>query len=254
MRNVRLVIAYDGTDFRGWQRQPAQPTIQATLETAIEKILSESVTAWASGRTDAGVHAANQVVNFKTACPIPCANLVKALNNLLPVSVRVKEAAEVAESFHARTQVRAKTYRYRILLAPVASPFIARYAYHYPLPLDRGHMEKAARLYEGERDFTSFAASEGPGEGSARAAGSSAVRRIFSSRIIWRPRARILIYEVRGSGFLHHMVRNIVGTLIEVGRGRIEPREVLRILDARDRRLAGPTAPPHGLCLWKVEY
>ncbi len=284
MRNIRLVLAYDGTDFHGWQRQPNLPTIQECLESAVEKVIRERVVVWGSGRTDAGVHASHQVANFKIQCGIPCENLLKALNNLLPLAVRVKEASEVDQAFHARYHVRAKTYRYRILQAPSCSPFISRFVWHYdPHPLDRKRMAEAARLIEGEHDFTSFAASEGsadvstdtnplglptlPGEPSDADLGRSAsakhqkggdstsmVRTIFSSRVLWRARPRILIYEVCGNGFLHHMVRNMVGTLVEVGKGRLEPADIAKILKARDRRLAGRTAPARGLCLVKVEY
>lgn len=257
MRNLRLVLAYDGSDFHGWQRQPNAPTVQACLETAIERIVGERVKVWGSGRTDAGVHALNQVANFKSACPIPTQNLLMALNDLLPQTVRVKEVHEEAEKFHARYDVRSKTYRYRILLAPIASPFIARYVYHHPYPLEHRHMAEAARLLEGEHDFTSFASAGGradDAEDEGPKTPASMVRTIFSSRILRRPRTLLLIYEVRGSGFLHHMVRNIAGTLLEVGRGRLAPQQVLRILQARDRTLAGPTAPAQGLCLMKVEY
>lgn len=260
MRNIRLVIAYDGTDFHGWQRQPSQPTVQECLEVAIAKIANEKVTVWGSGRTDAGVHAANQVANFKTACPIPLGNLVKALNHLLPASVRVKEAHAVDASFHARYGARSKTYRYRILQSAVASPFIARFVYHYPYHLNQRRMAEAAKFLEGMHDFTSFAARSSHEEESAQGSvtqekgESDKVRTLFVSRILSRSRPPILNYEVRGSGFLHHMVRNIVGTLVEVGRGEIEPQRIVRILEARDRRQAGPTAPAQGLCLWKVEY
>jgi tRNA pseudouridine38-40 synthase len=164
MRNIRLTIAYDGTDFHGWQRQPKAPTLQACLETALERIVGSAVTLLASGRTDAGVHAARQVANFKTSSPIPCPNLVQAVNDLLPSAVRVREADEVPDEFHSRYAARSKTYRYRILQAPVCSPFIARFVYHYPYPLDRGHMAEAARLIEGRHDFASFAASDGAKE------------------------------------------------------------------------------------------
>jgi len=259
MRNIRLVIAYDGTDFHGWQRQPNAPTVQACLEDAVGKLLGERVQVWGSGRTDAGVHALNQVANFKTACPIPCENLVKALNDVLPTTVRIKEADEVPDEFHARYDARAKTYRYRVLQAPICSPFLWRFVYHHPYPLDRVSMAKAARLLEGEHDFTSFAGADGAetprrGVSTGREAASGMVRRIYQSRVLWRPRTSLLIYEVRGSGFLHHMVRNIVGTLIEVGRGKLAPQDVFRILKERNRARAGPTAPARGLCLVKVEY
>jgi tRNA pseudouridine38-40 synthase len=276
MRNIRLVIAYDGTDFHGWQRQPHAPTVQGCIEAGIEKIVGGQVHVWGSGRTDAGVHALNQVANFKTDCPIPCENLAKALNDVLPPTVRIKEAREVPDKFHARYDVRAKTYRYRILQAPICPPFLCRFVHHHPYPLDRRRMAEAARWLVGEHDFTSFAG--GVGEGSPTTPGQadlplwpsqagaqraplprregtpSMVRRIYQSGVLWRPRTSMLIYEVRGSGFLHHMVRNIVGTLLEVGRGKLTPEDVVRILKARDRSLAGPTAPPQGLCLMQVEY
>ncbi|HEV2234607.1 MAG TPA: tRNA pseudouridine(38-40) synthase TruA [Terriglobia bacterium] len=257
MRNIRLLIAYDGTDFHGWQRQPNVPTIQACLESMLEKLIEERVTLYGSGRTDAGVHALNQVANFKMPGNIPPANLLKAMNNLLPSTIRVKKVEEVEESFHARYDARAKTYRYRISLAPIASPFTVRYVHHYPYPLDLKVIATAARYLEGEHDFTSFAGSDGSvHEPPTRPLDvqSTNLRTIFASRILWRPRISTLIYEVRGSGFLHHMVRNIVGTLLEVGRGKLEPQEVLKILKARDRTRAGPTAPASGLCLMKVEY
>lgn len=265
MRNIRLTLAYDGTDFHGWQRQPNLPTIQECLESALSRLVGEAARVWGSGRTDAGVHAANQVANFKTACPIPCANLAKALNDLLPPSVRIKEAAEAGPDFHARYHARSKTYRYRILLAPVCSPFLWRFVCHHPYPLDARAMAEAARYFEGTHDFTSFAAAGGEEEGGrgeanaasserSREAGSGMVRTVFASRLTERPGTSMLIYQVVGGGFLHHMVRNMVGTLMEVGRGRLAPADIPRVLKARDRTLAGPTAPAAGLCLMKVEY
>jgi len=267
MRNLCLVIAYDGTDFNGWQRQPDAPTVQGCLEKTLSQITAAQVKLYGSGRTDAGVHAAGQVANFSSECRIPVANLQKALNDLLPPSVRIKEVSEVAENFHARYHARAKTYRYRILRATVCAPFFWRFVNHYPYPLDHRSMAEAARLLEGEHDFTSFAATGGDEDDPLTASGEetaspeshskrvpSMVRTIFSSRLLWRPRMRLLIYEVRGNGFLHHMVRNIAGTLIEVGRGKLAPADVLRVLEARNRTLAGPTAPARGLCLMKVEY
>lgn len=257
MRNIRLLIAYDGTDFHGWQRQPNVPTIQACLESVLEKLIAERVTLYGSGRTDAGVHALNQVANFKMSGNIPPANLLKAINNLLPSTIRVKKVEDVEESFHARYNARAKTYRYRILLAPISSPFTVRYVHHYTYPLDLKAIAAGARHLEGKHDFTSFAASDGsvhePPVRPLDDQGSN-VRTVFSSRILWRPRTSTLIYEVRGNGFLHHMVRNIVGTLLEVGRGKLTPQDVIKILKARDRTRAGPTAPASGLWLMKVEY
>jgi len=257
MRNLRLVLAYDGTEFHGWQRQAHLPTVQGCLESAIARILQRPASVCGSGRTDAGVHALAQVANFKTDCSIPCPNLRKALNAVLPPSVRVTEVSEVPESFHARYHARAKIYRYRILQAAVCPPFLWRFVYHYPSPLDRARMAAAARLLEGRHDFSAFAGSDhdqeaGGNQGSEQQ--DSRVRRVLASRILWRPRASIIVYEIRGAGFLHHMVRNIVGTLIEVGSGKLEPDAVRRILESRDRSRAGPTAPARGLCLVRVEY
>ena len=276
MRNIRLTLAYDGTDFHGWQRQPHQPTVQECVEAAIERVTGSKAAVWGSGRTDAGVHATGQVANFKTECCIPCANLAKALNDILPPSVRVKEAGDAAEDFHARYHARRKAYRYRILQAPVCPPFLWRYVCHYPYKLDDRAMARAARLLHGKHDFTSFAAAgeetEARSHPSAPVRGSEQsrrgksevrmsgeqvkgkVREIFLSRIMQRPKTAMLVYEVCGSGFLHHMVRNIIGTLMEVGRGILAPSDIERILRARDRTLAGPTAPAQGLCLMKVEY
>jgi tRNA pseudouridine38-40 synthase len=254
VRNIRLTIAYDGTDFHGWQRQPKAPTIQSCLEAAIESIVGSPVKVVASGRTDAGVHAAKQVANFKTSSPIPCPNLVRAVNNMLPPTVRVKEAREAPEEFHARYAVRSKTYCYRILHSQVCSPFLARFVYHYPYPLDRRRMAEAACLIEGRHDFASFAGSCGTNEDAPPKSSPSTVREILTSRILWRAQTSIVVYEVCGEGFLQYMVRNIVGTLIEVGRGKLEPNDMARILEAHDRALAGPTAPAQGLCLMKVEY
>jgi len=263
MRNIRLELAYDGTDFSGWQRQPDRPTIQGCLETALATLLGAPTPVCGSGRTDAGVHARGQVANFKTSAAIPCTNLLKALNDLLPPAIRVLLVQDAPADFHARYAVRAKTYRYRILQTPVCSPFLGRFVWHYPHDLNHRGMAAAAKLLESEHDFTSFVASPGGGEKDDEPVASptgpmedtsSNVRTLYSSRVIWRPRVSLLSYEVRGSGFLHHMVRNLVGTLVEVGKGRLTSADVLRILEARDRRLAGPTAPAQGLCLMKVEY
>jgi tRNA pseudouridine38-40 synthase len=250
MRNIRLILAYDGTDFHGWQRQPSAPSIQACLEEAIHRLTGSSVQVHGSGRTDAGVHASHQVANFHTVSPIPCPNFVKALNDLLPPTVRVKGADDAAPDFHARYDARRKTYRYWILQAPVGSPFLGRFVYHHPYPLDRARMTKAAQYFLGEHDFSSFAAAGGRDDENAKCM----VRVISRSRLLWRPRTSILVYEVAGNGFLHRMVRNMVGTLMEVGKGKIAPSEVPGILAACDRTQAGPTAPAQGLCLVNVEY
>ena len=250
MRNIKLVLAYDGTDFCGWQVQPDAPTVQGTLASAIGRITGEKVTPQGSGRTDAGVHAIAQVSTFTTESVIPTGNFVIALNDILPPSVRVVEASEVSADFHARKSARQKTYRYRIYRGAICPPFLARYIWHYPYPLDEDAMRSAAPLIEGEHNFTSFAAVD-PERGRDQENVSN-VRTISSSQ--WRREGGELIYEVRGSGFLHHMVRNLVGTFLLVGKGTLQPRDVVTILEAKDRSAAGATAPASGLYLVSVDY
>jgi tRNA pseudouridine38-40 synthase len=196
------------------------------------------------------VHALAQVVTFVTESSVPTANFVKALNDILPPSVRVLEVAEVSPDFHARHSARRKTYRYRVYRAGICPPFLARYVWHYPFPLDEAAMMQAAREVEGEHDFTSFAAVD-PERGQEGFPVSN-VRTIFSSN--WERQGNELVYTVTGSGFLHHMVRNLVGTFILVGKGTLKAEEVSRILAARNRSAAGATAPASGLYLVGVEY
>jgi tRNA pseudouridine38-40 synthase len=250
MRNFKIVLAYDGTDFSGWQVQPDSPTIQGTLASAIGRITGEKVLPQGSGRTDAGVHALAQVATFGTASSIPAGNLVKALNDILPPAIRVLEAAEEREDFHARRSARAKTYRYRIYRGPICPPFVARYVWHYPYPLNEPAMQHAASSVIGEHDFTSFAAVE-PERGSDEEFGSN-VRRIFESK--WEREGDEFIYTVRGNGFLHHMVRNLVGTFVLVGKHTLQVEDISRVLHARKRSAAGATAPANGLLLVKVDY
>ncbi len=249
MRNLKLLVSYDGTDFAGWQVQPDGATIQGTLATAIGRITGEKVLPQGSGRTDAGVHAIGQVVSFGTASVIPATNFVVALNDLLPASVRVLDAKEMPTEFHARKSALAKTYRYRIFRGDICSPFVARYVWHFPYPLDEAAMVSAAGEIIGEHDFTSFAAVD-PERG--RDGVASNVRRILSS--VWQRDGEEFVYSVRGSGFLHHMVRNLVGTFILVGKKTLAVEDMQRILKARDRSAAGATAPASGLCLMNVEY
>jgi tRNA pseudouridine38-40 synthase len=250
MRNFKLVLAYDGTDFCGWQVQPGQPTVQGTLATAIGRLTGENVLPQGSGRTDAGVHALAQVASFAVKCPIPAENLVSALNDVLPRSIRVMDATEVAPEFHARKSAQAKTYRYRIYRAQICPPFLGRYVWHYPYPLDEAVMCSAAGDVIGTHDFTSFAAVD-PERGSEHPDVSN-VRTIFSSS--WERIADEFVYTVRGSGFLHHMVRNLVGTFILVGKGTLKPGDLPRILKTRNRAAAGATAPASGLYLVAVDY
>jgi tRNA pseudouridine38-40 synthase len=265
MRNLKLILSYDGSDFAGWQVQPEEVTVQGTLASAIGRITGEKVLPQGSGRTDAGVHALAQVATFVTESSVPAANFVKALNDILPASVRVLEAEEVATDFHARKSARGKTYRYRIYREAICPPFSARYVWHYPYPLDETAMMRAATLVEGEHDFTSFAALDPERNAdlaTAHACGGdirglegvplSNIRRIFSSS--WERLGNEFLYTVRGSGFLHHMVRNLVGTFILVGKRTLQIEDVTRILKARNRSAAGATAPASGLFLVGVEY
>jgi len=259
-RNLKLTMAYDGTDFAGWQVQPEAATIQGTLASAIGRLTGEKVLPQGSGRTDAGVHALTQVATFSTRSPIPTENFLKALNDILPVSIRVLDVAEAPAEFHARRSARAKTYCYRIFRETVCSPFLARYVWHFPYPLDEQAMGGAADAVVGEHDFTSFAAVDperDPRVGQEETRGqpdipSSNVRNVFSST--WERDGNEFVYTVRGNGFLHHMVRNLVGTFILVGKGTLKAEDVGRVLEARNRTAAGATAPASGLFLVSVEY
>lgn len=240
MRRIRITVAYDGGGFHGWQIQPQLPTIQGTLEEILAGIEGGPVHVAGSGRTDAGVHALAQVAAFTLTNPIPPENLRRALNRLLPRTVRVLAAEETHPDFHPRFQAIAKTYEYRIVRSETCSPFDWPYVHWHPYPLNEAAMITLARTFEGEHDFTAYAAAD-----DRDAEGKSKVRRIFSSELT-RDGER-LVYRVRGSGFLKHMVRNIVGTLLEAGKGNIAGLEELPAG-------CGPTAPAKGLFLVSVEY
>jgi tRNA pseudouridine38-40 synthase len=240
MRRIRIYLAYDGGPFHGWQVQPGLPTIQGILEEIVSGMEGKPVHVAGSGRTDAGVHALAQVAAFSIENPIPADNLRRAVNRLLPPAIRVLCAEEVHADFHPRFDAVAKTYEYRVFRDEVCSPFEWPYVYHHPYPLDEERMAKLAHVFEGEHDFTPFAASD-----IRDAEGKSKVRTIFSSTLERTPQR--LIYRVRGNGFLKHMVRNIVGTLIDAGRGNIVD---LNSLPAR----SGATAPAKGLFQVSVEY
>ncbi len=250
-RNLKIVLAYDGTDFCGWQVQPDRPSVQGALAAALQRVTGEIILPQGSGRTDAGVHALAQVASCAIESPIPLDNLAKALNDVLPASVRVLSIEQAAPEFHARRSARAKTYRYRILRVPLCSPFLARYVWHYPYPLDEDAMMEAATAVVGEHDFTSFAAVD-PERGVPEEE-TSGIRVLHSSS--WERCGEEMIYTVRGSGFLHHMVRNLVGTFLLMGKGTLKPGDIGRILDARERSVnPGATAPAQGLYLVSVEY
>jgi tRNA pseudouridine38-40 synthase len=247
MRRIKIQLSYDGTDYHGWQVQPGLATIQGALEQVISGIEGKPVQVAGSGRTDAGVHALAQVAAFTIDNPIPVANLVRAMNRLLARDIRVTHAEEAHLDFHPRFQAKAKTYEYRIFRAEICPPFERRYVYHHPYPLRVEEMIAAAPLLEGEHDFTAFAAADERDELRA-----SKVRSIFCSRLM--PADDRLVYRVTGSGFLKHMVRNIVGMLLEVGKGNVDRSGVLMRLEPTCAIPPGPTAPARGLFLISVEY
>ncbi|HET9837930.1 MAG TPA: tRNA pseudouridine(38-40) synthase TruA [Candidatus Angelobacter sp.] len=249
-RNLKLTLAYDGHDFAGWQVQPGRPTIQGALAAALEQLTGEKTLPQGSGRTDAGVHALAQTASMAIESPIPAANLGRALNDILPEAIRVLGVEEMPADFHARKSAVAKTYQYRIFRSEICPPFLARYVYHHPYPLDEARMAEAARVVTGEHDFTSFAAVDP--ERHRDNDEPNNVRTIFRSE--WQRAGDEFEYTVRGNGFLHHMVRNLVGTFLMVGKGSLKVEDVRRILELRDRSAAAATAPASGLFLVGVEY
>lgn len=295
MHNIKLTLAYDGTDFAGWQIQPRAATIQGALTDIARKITQERITVYGAGRTDSGVHAIGQVAHFKTQSALTPPEFQRAFNALLPPAIRVVDCEEVGPDFHARWQALAKTYAYRIWRGRVVPPFAHRYVLHYPFPLDEAAMAEAAQRFVGEHDFTSFAASSGSEENDRD---RNPLRQIFQCTVVRCPRAagaseqgtktkaaaaefsgsvsasgqgecsasaverlqkffglgEELICVIRGKSFLRYMVRKMVGTLIDVGKGKLVPEDVTRLFDLRDRSKSGATMPPHGLCLVSVEY
>jgi len=245
MRRIKLTLAYDGTEFHGWQVQPGLATIQGRLEQVFGEIEGNAVHVAGSGRTDAGVHALRQTAAVSLANPIPLDNLRKAANRLLPPSIRVLETAEAAADFHPRHHAVSKMYEYRIYRGQVCPPFEWRYAHHYPFPLDVNRMTSLATLLEGRHDFAAFAAADDREF-------ESTARTIFSSRI--EIAGERMSYRCSGSGFLKHMVRNIMGTLLEGGKGNLEEDGLRQFLEPGSTKRAGPTAPAKGLFLIHVEY
>jgi len=261
MRTFKVTLSYDGTDFSGFQRQANARSVQADLEAALAAIEGKHVTVAGAGRTDAGVHALGQVASFKLSSEIAERDLFRALNAKLPLDVRVLAAEAAAPGFNARFSARSKMYRYRISNTRVMSPFQRRFAWHISRNLDLGAMNEAARELLGEHDFSCFQAKAAPSRSerpASTATGKRAATRTMT-RSGWteEPLAvggRLLIYEIAGTGFLKYMVRAVVGTLVEVGDGRRAPASLRDLLDSRDRAAAGPTAPPTGLYLVRVDY
>lgn len=247
MRRLRIEVAYDGGAYHGWQVQPGLPTIQGVLEQVISGLEGQHVGVEGSGRTDAGVHALAQVAAFSLNNPIPTLNLMKALNRQLPRDIRINRVEEAGAAFHPRFDAHAKTYEYRIFRGEVCPPFERQYVLHHPYPLDEDSLIRLAPMLEGEHDFSAFASSDEKDEPS-----HSKVRTIFESS--FRRREGRMIYGVRGSGFLKHMVRNIVGVLLEAGKGNIDEADLARRLQPGSGIAAGPSAPARGLFLICVEY
>ncbi len=278
LHNWKLTLAYDGTDFHGWQVQPGVSTIQGELQSALGRVTGESPLPQGSGRTDAGVHALAQVASFSLSAPIPAENLQNALNRTLPAPIRVLSASLAPDAFHARHSAIAKTYEYRIFRGEICPPFLVRYVHACPWPMDVAALERSAKFFLGEHNFLSFAATDP--DLTARTAfaareliqevkvptalapalriapAQSPIRTIYSSS--WETRdteaGPLLVYRVRANGFLHHMVRNFVGTMLDISRGLRQPEDIPTILAAHSRSAAGPTAPARGLFLHSVEY
>jgi tRNA pseudouridine38-40 synthase len=242
MRVTRLVLSYDGTDFCGWQRQPDERTVQGVIEDALARLCGKRVAVAGAGRTDAGVHAQGQVASFKSELRLKKDELRRALNALLPDDVRVVSAGPVPSGFNARRSARSKVYRYRIFTGPRISPFLFRYVLHWTGPLELGKMAEAAERFERKADFTAFSSNRL----------LHPVRRVSRSEI--RKKGSMIVYTIEADGFLRYMVRTIVGTLLEVGKGKLEPRMIEDLFAGKRRSLRSPTAPAKGLCLVKVIY
>ena len=251
MRYFKLTIAYDGTEFHGWQIQSNKPTIQGEIVKILRQITQEGTVLHGTGRTDAGVPAIGQVASFKTQSALSAAEFQRALNALLPESIRIMKAEEVGPDFNARWSARGKVYRYRLYRGKVVPPMLSRYVLHYPFPLDEEAMRAAAARFVGVHDFASFAASTGSEEDDKE---RSTEREIFSTELVRSPDNEELVFTVHGRSFLRYMVRKIVGTLLDVGRGKLTPEDIDRLFELKDRSKSGPTVPSQGLCMISVDH
>jgi tRNA pseudouridine38-40 synthase len=251
MRNFKITIAYDGTDFHGWQMQSGKPTIQGEIVKVLQQLTQEQIILHGAGRTDAGVHALGQVGSFRTQSGLSAQDFQRALNALLPSAIRIVAAEEVGPNFHARWSAIGKTYRYRLYRGRVVPPALWRYVLHYPFPLDEDAMRIAASRFVGPHDFASFAASTGSEDDDRE---RSTVREIYASELARSEDDEELVYTVRGRSFLRYMVRKMVGTLLDVGRSKLVPDDILRLYQLRDRSKSGPTVPPQGLIMVAVEH
>jgi tRNA pseudouridine38-40 synthase len=242
MDNYKLVLSYDGTDFHGWQRQPNKRTVQGALEEALFRLTGKKITVVGAGRTDAGVHAQGQVANFKAILKLDKEELLRALNSLLPVDVHIPSLEKTDLNFDARKMAKSKIYEYRVFNSRNISPFVQRYVLYYPHRLNIRSMRHASLLFIREADFTAFSSNRL----------LHPRRKVLASEI--KKKGDEIIYRIEANGFLRYMVRTIVGTLLEVGRGKIPPERIEELFQEKKRTLASPTAPAKGLCLVKVNY
>jgi len=251
MRYFKLTIAYDGTEFHGWQMQGSKPTVQGEIVSVLRRLTQENVQLNGAGRTDAGVHALGQVGSFRTQSALSAMEFQRALNALLPPEIRIMAAEEMGPDFNARWSALGKVYRYRLYRGRVVPPALWRYVLHYPFPLDEDAMRDAAARFVGVHDFTSFAASTGSEDDDKE---RNMEREMFSTEVKRTEDGEELWYTVHGRSFLRYMVRKMVGTLLEVGRGKLTPADVDRLYEMKDRSKSGPTAPPQGLCMVRVDH
>ncbi len=251
MRYFKLIIAYDGTDFHGWQFQANKPTVQGEIVSVLRRLTQENVQLLGAGRTDAGVHALGQVGSFRTQSPLSALEFQRALNALLPPVIRIVTAEEKGPDFNARWSAKAKIYRYRIYRGKVVPPMLWRYVLHYPFPLDEAAMKDAAARFVGTHDFSSFAASTGSEDDDKE---RNMVREILSTDLARTEDGQELWFTVHGRSFLRYMVRKMVGTLLEVGRGKLTPADIDSLYALKDRSKSGPTVPPQGLFMVSVDH
>jgi tRNA pseudouridine38-40 synthase len=249
-RYIKLTIAYDGTDFHGWQVQKNKPTVQGEIINVLRRLTQENITLHGAGRTDAGVHALGQIGSFRTQSTLTAAEFQRALNAILPPSIRIMQSEETGPQFNARWSAKGKIYRYRIYRGKVVPPDVYRYVLHYPFPLNEEAMREATALFLGTHDFSSFAASTGSEEDDKE---RSMEREVYAAELLRSPDNEELIFSIRGRSFLRYMVRKIVGTLLDVGRGKLTVEDVERLFALKDRSKSGPTVPAQGLTMVEVQ-
>ena len=251
MRYIKLTIAYDGTDFHGWQIQANKPTVQGEIVSVLRRLTQENTQLLGAGRTDAGVHALGQIGSFRTQSALSTLEFQRALNALLPPTIRIVGSEETGPDFSARWSAKSKVYRYRIYRGRVVPPMLWRFVLHYPFPLDEGAMREAAARFVGTHDFSSFAASTGSEEDDKE---RNMEREILSTELKRTEDNEELWFTVHGRSFLRYMVRKMVGTLLDVGRGKLRPEDINRLYQLKDRAKSGPTVPPQGLFMVRVDH